>query len=258
MMHSIIIPHRNRNRYLTQCIWSILRSAEYLDVHDFEIVVVDNLSDELPESKYPVRIVRCWDKGKLYNKPKSLNLGIEAARGEILSFLDADAIVGKCWLMNAYRLRSDSTQTKLCYRVRYLPNSALEELEAGNAPVSRWFSDYDATSGTDDKYRRGHEGYIIPGLNGESGTVFGNSQFSMLRDVLGDMRFNEEFAGRGFEDLWLIREVYERDPTRYKAQIVTEPDYALFHIENTMPERNTAEWGIGQYETNKLRYFGAP
>jgi hypothetical protein len=66
------------------------------------------------------------------------------------------------------------------------------------------------------------------------GLTFGNSQFSMCRDVLGDLRYNEAFVGRGYEDLWFIRETWKRAPASYRAEIITDADHGLLHVQNTL------------------------
>ena len=55
-MHSIIIPHRDYNRYLPHCIWSIERSAKFCGVEDYEVVVVDQKSRIPPRLENPPHI----------------------------------------------------------------------------------------------------------------------------------------------------------------------------------------------------------
>lgn len=257
-MHSIIIPHRNRNRYLTQCLQSI--GGAYRAVRPdptIEVVVVDNQSVHCPRgwagSGTPtIRVVNCRHRAAdgAFNKPAVLNTGIAEARGDILTFLDCDAIVGPKWLQGIERLYDDLTITRLCYRVRKLPAERLMELERSQKPnvlLGDWFSHYD-------DYPRSHEGYILPGLNGEAGLVFGNSQFSIRRDVLGDLRFDESYSGRGFEDISFIRTIYKKLGPNYKAEILTDPDHAMFHIEQTEAEKT--QWGPPELTAaNRERYF---
>lgn len=254
-MHSIIIPHRDRNAYLEQCLWSIERSARECEVDDYEVVVVDNCS-KIPV-KLPVGHARVFGHGhpvNPFNKPLLQNIGISWSRGEILTFLDADAIVPKRWFdcgLSLLRLGSNAV-TKLCYRVRSLPPEALGGLQdAGEARgelIDEWFDNYDV-------YPKAFEGYGEPHTNGDEGTpVFGNSQFSILRKCLGTLRFNEEYRGRGYEDLWLNRELWRRDKENYRAEIVTAEDYALLHL--TQPGGGSGEWGAGKYnDANYKRYF---
>jgi len=234
MLHSIIIPHRDRNRYLAQCLYALARSARACDVTDYEVLVVDHQSTEIPHSPDEhTRIVVDQRPMGLWNKPRLQNLGIEVAGGKLLSFLDADTIVGQGWFSRAERL---GDATKLCYRVRGLPHDHLEMLEAGaelDASPSRderldyWFRNYD-------RYELRHEAYGLahkhrahpePGM-----PVFGNSHFTIRHDVLGTLRFNEDYSGRSFEDSWMNREIWRRDKGRYRAAIVTRGSEAAFTI----------------------------
>lgn len=252
MRHSIIIPHRNRNRYLKWCLWSIDHSCRATGITDYEIIVVDNLSAVRPEPEYECRVVECWDKSKLFNKPRCLNLGIAMARGETLTFLDADAIVGRMFLDTGYHCSPD--RPRICYRVRKLPNSVISLLDASpvdlEAIMRNRFSQYDS-------FELAHEGHNLPGMHDTEGLPFGNSQFSIHRDYLGDLRFDERFAGRGFEDLWFIREIWRRDPEHYQATMVTDADHAMFHVMQTKEEHEADDWNPGgkQGDVNRRMYL---
>jgi glycosyltransferase involved in cell wall biosynthesis len=224
-LNSIIIPHRNRNQYLHDCLWSIARSAEHCGVRDYEVVVVDNGSvcPPTPDDRHVV-VVAVNRPTPWFNKPLCLNLGIEHSRGDILTFLDADAIVGKSFIEGISEL-ADPTLTRLCYRVRYTSRTRFCEMFLSDS-VDAAFRDYDSL-------QRAFEGYGDPERNTEGGEpVFGNSQFSITRHLLGDLRFNERFDGRGFEDLWLIREIWRRYGSAYKGKILTDPDHALIHVKH--------------------------
>ena len=232
-MNSIIIPHRNRNQYLDVCLWSIAISAKHCGINDYEVVVVDNGSNTLPKPTDSHVVVVAIDRPTpWFNKPLCLNLGIEHSRGDILTFLDADAIVGKSFLEGSSNL-ADPTLTRLCYRVRYVNAEQI----IGDCPVYsqspyRDLAIADAFSRYD-TLQRAFEGYGDPENNADGGEpVFGNSQFSITRHLLGDLRFNETFDGRGFEDLWLIREIWRRYGSAYKCKILTDPDHALIHIKH--------------------------
>jgi hypothetical protein len=60
--------------------------------------------------------------------------------------------------------------------------------------------------------------------------VFAHSQFSIRREVLGDLRFHEAFEGRGHEDQWFVRQVKRRVGSRYCGALLTEPEFAMLHI----------------------------
>lgn len=166
MFHSIIIPHRNRNRQLRWCVWSIRRSAWACGLResvDYEIIVADGGSRELPmEILHPAQPLVDHDHPETFNKPRLQNKGIEIAladadalgdidpRHHVLTFLDGDMLVGKHWMYNSLRLtlswpelgtpirrlgRVAPPITRQCFRVRQLgqdhdnPNVILSELE---------------------------------------------------------------------------------------------------------------------------------
>lgn len=224
-LNSIIIPHRNRNQYLDVCLWSIALSAKHCGISDYEVVVIDNGSNALPKpADTHVVVVAVNRPTPWFNKPLCLNLGIEHSRGDVLTFLDADAIVGKSFLEGISEL-ADPTLTRLCYRVRYVYYDDICRMFMPDS-CDRLFRDYDSL-------QRAFEGYGDPERNADGGEpVFGNSQFSITRHLLGDLRFNERFDGRGFEDLWLIREIWRRYGSTYKGKILTDPDHALIHVKH--------------------------
>jgi hypothetical protein len=223
LFHAIIIPHRNRWNNLELCAESIETSAINCGLDDYRIIVVNDgpcdigLDFEGIEGR---TILQDNSQMPILNKPYLQNIGIECAvthQAEVLSFLDADAIVGPRWMENVFRLRDDPTLTKLCYRVRYI--------KAGTPPD---FNNYESFPLATESYGRPEHNAFV------KGPIFGNSQFSIRRDVLRNTRFNEDYAGRGFEDLWMNRELWIRDPDVYRAEIVTDAAHAMYHIQNTL------------------------
>jgi hypothetical protein len=102
---------------------------------------------------------------------------------------------------------------------------------------SHLFARYDA-KGADGKsalWCRGYEARRTPdeGWPAEDSTAepaFGNSQFSIRRETLGDLRFDEQYVGRGFEDLDMIQQIWQRHKDHYCGHIFTDSDHALLHV----------------------------
>ncbi len=231
MLQSIIIPHRKRLARLSLCLWSIARSAEHCrtNPNDYEILVVDNGSKNLPWMPDGVRLIADRSDMPVFNKPHLLNLGIEQAQGNVLTFIDADALVGIDWMNNAQLLMYEPSITRLCYRVRTLPDTLIPALsdkarrdEVIAYAFRHWFD-----------HPIDHEAYGEPSATNKlEGAVFGNSQFSIRRDVLETVRCNEEYVGRGYEDLCFIRDIAYHVHPNYKGVLIEEADNAMFNIDN--------------------------
>jgi hypothetical protein len=254
MRHAIIIPFRangDRLRNLELCLSSLQQSAEECGINDWHALIVNN-GDVVPFcTSAHASIVIDHRYMPIFCKPTLQNLGIAVTRdADVLSFLDADAIVSPRWMENVQRLVDEPTLTKLCYRVRRLPS------EWCDSPYP--FIDYDKQR-LDDKsrlidiYPLAHEGYGRPENIVPCGTpIFGNSQFSIRRDVLGDTRFDEHYIGRGWEDLWMNRELWMRNPIAYRAEIVTDGEHAMFHIQNTL---GGPDWFNAKLNTDNARRY---
>jgi glycosyltransferase involved in cell wall biosynthesis len=92
---SVVVPARNAEGTIAHCLASLLR-AEY-DPDRREILVVDNASTDRTTAIVREFPVRCLYEG-VRGASAARNRGIEAARGEIVAFTDADCVVTKAWL----------------------------------------------------------------------------------------------------------------------------------------------------------------
>ena len=92
---SVVIPVLNGERTLGDCLVSVLRNDYPADRR--EILVVDNGStDRTAEivSNFPVRYLQDPRRGAA----RARNRGIDASRGEIVAFTDADCLASTGWL----------------------------------------------------------------------------------------------------------------------------------------------------------------
>jgi len=232
--HTIIIPHRDCDATLPLTLWSIRRSAAYCRVENYEVLVVDAGSRNAPELVDPrERLVEYPEPMPVFGKPALQIAGIEAAdHPEVVSFLDADMIVGRRWLLGVDALVRDASITRLCYRVRHLSADRYADLLDHRNPARylRWL------------FRRyGHfqlhfEAWgdpfhnALPTTAWQAQRAWGNSQFAVRRDVLADLRPNATMLGPGIEDLDFNRRFQKRFGDAYRGHLDPRPDYSMFHV----------------------------
>lgn len=115
---SLIVPTRNQSAVLAQCIESILAKTAY---GAFEILIVDNQTDEREALDYMARLVaqhphiRVLRHDEPFNYSAINNEAVRQARGEILGLINndtevlTDPVEGRCWLgeMVSHALRPD-------------------------------------------------------------------------------------------------------------------------------------------------------
>ena len=96
MKISFVIPAYNEEAYIGKCLESILRETK-CGLCDYEVIVVNNAStDKTREeaAKFPgVKIVEEKNKGLT----RARQAGLNAAKGDILVYIDADTLAHKEW-----------------------------------------------------------------------------------------------------------------------------------------------------------------
>jgi len=94
---SVVIPVFQDQTGLDRCLES-LAEQKYVNMSDFEVIVVDNASEPpmtVPKSlPFSVQVESCAKKGAY----SARNVGVRAARGNVIAFLDADCWPSKTWL----------------------------------------------------------------------------------------------------------------------------------------------------------------
>jgi len=90
---SIIIPS-SRNKDLISCLKSIYQQS----FKNFEVIVICDKTLEIPEYDN-LKILQVSELNPAYRR----NLGVKYAQGEILAFIDDDAIAETDWLENAWK-----------------------------------------------------------------------------------------------------------------------------------------------------------
>lgn len=87
---------------------TLLQALEHQSYRQFEVIVVvgptqDHTLDVLSEYAQRVRVLRC----PVANLGVSRNIGLQAARGEIVAYIDDDAVPSRNWLLQLNRLFAD-------------------------------------------------------------------------------------------------------------------------------------------------------
>jgi GT2 family glycosyltransferase len=151
-MISVIIPHLNQPDGLLACLGSLC--AQTLERPEFEIIVVDNASAQLPENvigQFPgTYLLSEMEPGPGLAR----NRGIAGSSGDILAFIDADCRAHPDWLRSAIRaLQSAPERTVLGGDVRIWregdrPITALEAYESVFAYRFKLYIEQHGFSGT--------------------------------------------------------------------------------------------------------------
>jgi glycosyltransferase involved in cell wall biosynthesis len=205
-----------------------------------------------PEQADKARIIRLDHPGTgPYNKSRALNAGIRAALGEVLTFLDADMLAGPQWYQGA--TETDwRTYHRLCYRVRRLPLGWQPiSIHADFLLYDRYPIAWEAW-GRFDKRRIAPKPLPDPSDKRPEHQPWGNSQWTTHRRHLNGLLYDEDFAGRGFEDLDLLRRFSAAHPG-YRARIETQGLRALLH----QPHGYTADWASDAITRQNLAIYRA-
>lgn len=132
---SVIVPVLNGEGTIADCLTSLLK-MDYPQER-WEILVVDNGStDRTAEivQAYPVVLLREERRGAAAAR----NRGIEASRGEILAFTDADCVVSTGWLRELAQAFEDKSVAGVEGEiVAYPPRTAVERYAARIGSLSR-------------------------------------------------------------------------------------------------------------------------
>ena len=189
---SVIIPSYKPGGYLWQCLNSLV--AQTLPKSAFEVVVVlngckepyeDEILSYLTSSELNYTFIQL-DEGGVSN---ARNVGIDAAKGEYIAFIDDDDFVSPTYLEELLRVSAKDT-VGLCRPV------AFEDKDGKTLP-------YEMTNEFDNKSLAGKQAFYRPRK------LFAGPCMKLIhRDILGDRRFDKRF--RNSEDSLYMFAVSDR------------------------------------------------
>ena len=102
---SIVVAARNEGKRIDRCLDSL--EAQCYRKDRYEIIVVDNGSEDDTAARAANHKVQVVSE-KIPGPAAARNAGIDAARGEIIAFIDADAVAESGWLSELLNGREDS------------------------------------------------------------------------------------------------------------------------------------------------------
>jgi mycofactocin system glycosyltransferase len=132
---SIIIPVYNRAGEIGECLKSLL-ALDYPEERREIIVVDDGSTDDLHEviGRYPVRLL-AYPENR--GQSAARNLGVAAARGEIIAFIDSDCVAEPHWLSELTPYFQDPRVALVGgYVAAYYRETWLDRYEAAASPLN--------------------------------------------------------------------------------------------------------------------------
>jgi glycosyltransferase involved in cell wall biosynthesis len=93
---SVVIPSYNSSKTIRRCLDSVLNQKTKAK---YEVIVVDSSTDNTPQilKNYPVKVIR---RNMQTYPGAARNIGIKAAKGNIITCTDADCVPSADWLDN--------------------------------------------------------------------------------------------------------------------------------------------------------------
>lgn len=108
---SIVVGIRNEERYIEECILSLL-DLDY-PKESYEIIIVDGMSTDNTRKlvqKYPVQLL----SNEKINVAAARNLGVKKAKGDFVAFTDGDCKVDKLWLQTLVKEMQQAPEDVAC------------------------------------------------------------------------------------------------------------------------------------------------
>jgi len=205
-------------------------SIEHAKTLDVEAVVVYGGGSQFDFSASAIPLLRVVNGRtncckNLFNKCALLNTGVHESRGNLLTFLDADAMVCPNFVKNMAE-HDWKFGEKACHTVRYLPATdrpeVLDALEHDETTLAEIFRMEQLMQKGPMARGKPHVFHRVCGT-----TIFGNSQFTITRETLGDCRWDERFSGGKLEDADMNLRIADALGTQYKPFIPADGEASI-------------------------------
>ncbi|UCH81442.1 MAG: glycosyltransferase family 2 protein [Nitrospiraceae bacterium] len=217
-MISIVIPTYNAEKYIPALLDSIFQNK----IEDMEVVIVDDCSTDNTVGileNYPVRVIKME---KNSGPAKARNIGVEAAKGDIIFFLDSDVIVleGAIREVEDYFDRNPAAQCVIGI-------CSTEPLNKGF--VSRYMAMFE---------------YIhLIGQENKQVSVFAPRCGAIKRDFFLEIgSYDENYKGADVEDFELARRINKQGSIILNPKIMVKHQFANFRQALKIYFRRTVMW----------------
>ncbi len=217
-MISIVIPTYNAEKYMP----SLLDSIFHNKVDDMEVVIVDDCStdDTVRISKsFPVRVIKME---KNAGPAKARNIGVEAAKGDIIFFLDSDVLVldGAIKEVEDYFARNPSAKCVIGI--------------CSTEPLNKGFVS---------KYMAMFEYIHLIGQENKKVSVFAPRCGAVKRDFFLEIgSYDENYKGADVEDFELARRINKHASIILNPKIMVKHQFANFRQALKIYFRRTVMW----------------
>jgi glycosyltransferase involved in cell wall biosynthesis len=203
-MISVVIPTYNAERFIPALLDSIFKTG----VENMEVIVVDDCSSDSTVQiarNYPVKLIQL----QINSGPaKARNIGVKAAKGDIIFFLDADVIVmdGTIQEVKNYFKRNPSANCVIGV-------CATEPLNKGFVP----------------RYMAMFEFIHLIGTRDNKVSVFAPRCGAIKKDFFEKIgSYNETYRGADVEDFELARRINKVDCIILNQKILVKHQFANF------------------------------
>jgi glycosyltransferase involved in cell wall biosynthesis len=231
-MVSVVIPTYNAERFMPALLDSVFRNK----IDDMEVIIVDDCSndDTVKIAKnHPVRVIELKKNG---GPAKARNIGVEAAKGDIIFFLDSDVIVldGSIQEVKDYFEKNPGA-------VCVIGVCSTEPLNKGFVPA----------------YMAMFEYIHLIGLQYERVSVFAPRCGAIKKDFfLRIGGYDENYRGADVEDFELARRINKEDRIILDPKITVKHQFANFKQALRIYFRRTIMWVHLFFKAKKLDNAG--